>query len=1042
MKKPTYEELEKLLKKLKDDSTDRKDMERSLQYFRKAVDSSSDAIGMSTPDGRHYYQNEAFDRMFGMSVEKVDGESGPPATIYADEKVGREVFKTIMSGNTWIGEVEMLDRNQNIISVFLRAYAIKDEDENVIGLVGVHTDISEEKKVNELLRSSEKKYRKLYEGLRDASASIDMNGKFTDFNTVFQKMLGYRKNEIFKLNFKNITPEKWHAKEERILKEQVMVKGYSRVYEKEYIRKDGTVFPVELRTYLIRDDNGNPSGIWTLVRDITQQRRAEEKMNEAYGLLQETQRIAKLGGWEYDVINNKVTWTDEVYRIYGVDKNFDQNDLDKVAGFFNSDDRDVLREAFNKAIEEGEPYDLEFRFKNAKGKDLWVRSEGSPEIIDGKIVRIKGNFQDITERKMSEIKMVDEIEFNETVINTLNDTFFVFDPSTGKAIRWNKYFTRISGYSDDEIASMKAPDSWYSEEDLKKASAATEKVFEEGQATVEISLITKSGEKIPTEYSVSMISGEDGNPKYIISVGRDMRERKEAEKAFRESEQRYKLLFDNMTAGVAVYEAVGGGKDFVFRSINSAGERICQLSRDKIIGNKVSETFSGVKEMGLFDIFKRVYKTGNPENLQLSEYSDDVLNIWVENYVFRLPSGEIVAMFDDITEKKKVEIDKNKLEEQLIHSQKMESIGRLAGGIAHDFNNILVGIMGYSELLKLKFPETNSTVGEAANIILQGAERAADLTKQLLGFARGGKYNPVPLNINREIEDTMKVSEKIFEKNIKIEFDFNESIDPINADRNQINQVLTNLMINAKDAMPNGGELIFKTENVNVEKNYVKIFPEFLPGNYVKISVTDTGTGMTKDIKDHIFEPFFTTKGEGKGTGLGLATVYGIIKNHDGHINTYSEPGEGTTFNIYLPATEKKAVERKEKNNVIKGDATILVVDDEENVRKLARRMLKSLGYKVIISKDGKDAERVFRKRHKDIDLVLLDMIMPEQAGRETNLALRKMDPNVKVILSSGYSQNGKATQILNEGVLGFIQKPYRLEELSKIVAETLSEDK
>ncbi|MCP4727207.1 MAG: hypothetical protein GY863_19370, partial [bacterium] len=220
-----------------------------------------------------------------------------------------------------------------------------------------------------------------------------------------------------------------------------------------------------------------------------------------------------------------------------------------------------------------------------------------------------------------------------------------------------------------------------------------------------------------------------------------------------------------------------------------------------------------------------------------------------------------------ITDIRKANEEKVKLEDQLIQAQKMESIGRLAGGIAHDFNNILVGVMGYAELLKMKHPDDSSDEGEAAGIILNGAERASDLTKQLLGFARGGKYNPVPLKINEVIKDTVRVSEKIFEKKITVKFDFEKKNNTIDADKNQLDQILTNLIINAKDAMPLGGELSFKTENVYLDEEYVKIHPYFKPGNYVKLSVTDSGTGMTQDIKESIFEPFFTTKGEGKGTG-------------------------------------------------------------------------------------------------------------------------------------------------------------------------------
>ncbi|MFC1514089.1 response regulator [candidate division KSB1 bacterium] len=379
------------------------------------------------------------------------------------------------------------------------------------------------------------------------------------------------------------------------------------------------------------------------------------------------------------------------------------------------------------------------------------------------------------------------------------------------------------------------------------------------------------------------------------------------------------------------------------------------------------------------------------------------------------------------------------LEEQLFHAQKMESIGRLAGGIAHDFNNILTGIMGYSEFLKMQYPDVSTSEGQAAEVIFNNAERAAHLTKQLLGFARGGKYNPKPVNINELIIETINVSEKIFEKNIKVEYGFDDNIRTIEADKHQIEQVLTNLIINAKDAMPNGGILHFVTENVFINEEYSKIYPEIIPNNYIKLSITDTGIGIAKELIDNIFEPFFTTKGEGEGTGLGLATVYGIVKNHGGYIKVYSELNEGTCFSLFFPVSEKN-IEKKEADiPLIKGDAKILVVDDEDFVRDLTVRMLKQLGYSVITAKNGIEAVKIYKDESESIDLVILDMIMPEMSGKETYAALKKIDPDIKVILSSGFSRHDKAAEIINEGGLGFIQKPFRILDLSTAIDKALN---
>ncbi|MFC1557322.1 response regulator, partial [candidate division KSB1 bacterium] len=305
--------------------------------------------------------------------------------------------------------------------------------------------------------------------------------------------------------------------------------------------------------------------------------------------------------------------------------------------------------------------------------------------------------------------------------------------------------------------------------------------------------------------------------------------------------------------------------------------------------------------------------------------------------------------------------------------------------------------------------------------------------------ARGGKYNPEPININDLIVETMKVSEKIFEKNIKVSFEFTQNIHTVEADRNQLEQVFTNLIINAKDAMPSGGTITFRTENMTVDENFESAFGDFNKGNYVKITVSDTGIGMNKAVSSRIFEPFFTTKGEGKGTGLGLATVYGIIKNHGGYISAESEVNKGTAFSIFLQASEKKVSEKEvfpEQN--LSGEGIILVADDEQSLRELIKEQLEELGYSVLLAEDGIDAVNVYKKHKDDIDLVLLDIIMPRMAGKETFLELKKINNDVKVLIISGYSQDEKTAEILKKGGLGFLQKPFKLRDLSSIVAKSI----
>jgi len=469
-------------------------------------------------------------------------------------------------------------------------------------------------------------------------------------------------------------------------------------------------------------------------------------------------------------------------------------------------------------------------------------------------------------------------------------------------------------------------------------------------------------------------------------------ERKKAEEALRESEEKFRTFME--TASDLMHIA---DKDGNFTYVNEAMAGTLGYSKEDMIGMHITKVLSKKTLEKDFKLELEKLLTKGEISIEPKWVTKDGRELYVDGDVVSVydSDGKFAGsrgIFRDITGRKKAEEEKKKLEEQLLHAQKMESIGRLAGGIAHDFNNILAVIMGYADMLRLKFTDSTKSEGKAADAILKSTIRAKDLINQLLGFARKGKYNPEPLSINTLIKDTVNVSEKIFEMKIKVKYDFEENIYLCNADKSQLDQVLTNMIINAKDAMPFGGEITFKTENVCVDEDFIRIVPDLKPGNYVKTSVSDIGIGMPEKIKDYIFDPFFTTKGVGEGTGLGLATVYGIIKNHQGHIDVYSEPGKGTTFTFYLPASDKEVTDEKEEAAIIKGDETILVVDDEEDIREMLKTQLQSLGYIVLTGCDGIDAVSVFKKHKNKIDLVLLDMIMPDMNGKDTYIALKKLN--------------------------------------------------
>ena len=388
-----------------------------------------------------------------------------------------------------------------------------------------------------------------------------------------------------------------------------------------------------------------------------------------------------------------------------------------------------------------------------------------------------------------------------------------------------------------------------------------------------------------------------------------------------------------------------------------------------------------------------------------------------------------------------VDITKTKqLQAQLEQAQRMEAIGTLAGGIAHDFNNVLMAIQGHASLMLLHIDSDHPHFHHLKGIE-DSIQSAATLAKQLLGFARRGKYDVKPTNLNDLIHKNSEMFGRT-RKEIDIHRNCQENLWRVEVDRSQIEQVLLNLYVNAWHAMRGGGNLYIATRNVVLEGGYANpIGVE--PGNYVKISVTDSGGGMDEAVQERIFDPFFTTKEMGRGTGLGLASAYGIIKNHSGIITVDSKKGRGSTFDIYLPASQKAvaAEGKKMADEISKGTETVLIVDDEHRVLNVGKKMLESMGYEVLLATDGKEAVEVYRKHCKEIDLVILDMVMPGMGGGESYDRMKAIDPGIKVLLASGYSIDGEASEILNRGCDGFIQKPFNINEISGKIREIMDEN-
>jgi PAS domain S-box-containing protein len=1142
------------------------------------------------------------------------------------------------------------------------------------------------------LRVSEERFRDVAGSTADWIWEVDLQARYTYVSDGVENVLGYVPEDLLGRTPFELMPEQEAERVSSIYNEITAGKNPIVDLENLNITKDGREICLLTNGVPMVNDQGKLVGYRGVDRDITERKQTEKTLRESESFTRAVLDNLPVG-ISVNSVDPSVTFeymNDNFFKYYRTTRAA----LAEQDAFWGAVYEDpVFREEIkNRVLNDCASDDpTKMYWQNVpitrKGEETcYITARNIP--VPGKPLMIS-TVWDVTEQKCAAEELHKEKEFTEATLNVLNDTFYVFDPATGQAVRWNKGFAKISGYTDEEIGTLKAPESYYSEKDMQKAATFLEQLPEEGSGTIELSLITKNGARIPTEYNASILKDEEGNLQYVIAIGRDIRERKQAEEALRESEERfrrlaenakdalyrmtlpdgtykymspasidifgytpdewytnpiliqkiihpdwidyfkeewenllqgkmppfyeyqiihksgemrwlhqrnalildnqnnpvsiegivtditeqkqvekalresesqYKSLFDNITDSFALHEIVVDDNnvpvDYIFLDVNRAFEKQTGLRKNDIIGKKVTEILPGIEN----DPAQWILKYGNValtgESISFENYAEP-LQQWYSALAYRPNPGQFATVFSNVTERKRNEealrenekrqsnlianisdviaiigedgiikfkspnIEKhfgwspedlvgkeawitlddddmeriqkefmkllsqkgsmvmleykykckagnsvpieltavNLIDDPLINgilcnykdiserkeledgrnkAAKLESIGLLAGGIAHDFNNILTAIMGNISLALLIADEEGSKCGELLTEAENASMKAKDLTQQMLTFSKGGEPVKKAFCIKELLTTTAGFA--LRGSNVSCEFNLPEQPCVVEADEGQISQVFNNLIINADQAMPEGGIIGIRGENITVDSN------DRLPlknGKYVKLTVEDQGIGISKEQLSKIFDPYFTTKQ--KGSGLGLATTYSIIKRHGGYIEVESERQSGTRFLIYLPASLKQVEEAEnKKGGITLCTGKILVMDDEKVVCDVITRILEKIGCEVVCVFGGTQAIEVYtqaKNAGKPFDAVILDLTIPgDIGGKDAVKKLRDIDPDLKAIVSSGYSNDPVMSNFMEYGFNSVVSKPYRITELRNVLQNVLYE--
>ncbi len=1010
----------------------RKALSESEGKLRAMFNASPLAIVLLDRTGRVIDTNEEHARRLRTTRDQLIGRciwDCLPESVRAHRK--RDVENVFEKGELFRGE----DEREGTWNEYHVYPAIRNENGEVEAVIVEALDITDRKRADIALKESETRFRTILENLPGGVFAHDMDGRFVLVNQAACRNTGYSREELMAMSVQDVDPASV-TRDDRTRLWHTLNQGESFLIESKHVRKDGSQYPAEIRLNAVTL-RGEPIILATAF-DITERKQLEE----------ERIRVAQEWQTTFDA-------TKDVLWILDRDNHILRTNRTAETLFHRPREEMIGKRCWEITHGTAQLIPLECPFerarKNQRRESMEMQiGENWYEVTVDPILEANREYagavhiiSDITERKRTEEALRESEANYRTIFDTANDAIFIHDMQTGEILDVNQRMLDMYGYTEKKevvgqfvsvLSSNEAP---YTEQD---AGARVQQAAKGKPQIFEWHAKEKNGQLFWVEVNLKKVNLL-GQPR-IVALVRDITERKRAEEALRDRERFLEDVFDGLQDGISVLD-----RDLNIVRANTWMERM-YAHQAPLKGKKCYVVYQQRDTVCPWCPSVEALSTGETHSTEVPYPNEEKPKGWIDLSAFPLRNehGEVTGVIEyvkDISDRKRAEEEREKLQSQLAQAQKMESVGRLAGGVAHDFNNMLGVILGHAEMA-LEQVDNFQPLHTDLREIVKAAERSAALTRQLLAFARKQTVSPKVLDLNKTVEGALKMLRRLIGEDIDLVWQPGTGLWPVKIDPGQIDQLLANLCVNARDAIQGIGKITIETANVQFDDAYCLDHAGFIPGEYAQIIVSDNGCGMDKDTVEHVFDPFFTTKKTGEGTGLGLATVYGIVKQNEGFINVYSEPGEGTCFKIYLQRHLGKAEQSRTEGTSepdAQGHETVLLVEDEPTLLRLSKTMLERLGYRVLAAGSPGEAIALAEENVGTIHLLMTDVIMPEMNGRDLARRLLSFYPDMKRLFMSGYTANVIAHHgVLDEGV-HFIQKPFSLRPLGAKIREVLDQE-